>query len=159
MPIKLYSECKAETHLMRFLGFKPIHVSVGGIGKVYKKMASEKDLIIGIIDNDIINPNEDDNYQKIQDSAGLAYFKHKEKPQYLVKQEPDFENWIFSLAKKNKLLGKNTKFKSAKDLKVLKRKNAISRDMEIKTILEGIKNLKYSPFVKLRSFVDDPTSI
>ncbi len=152
--MNIITECYAETYLLKFLEYSPRHQNKGGMSKVISRVLDSDIITIGVIDNDIMRPKSDDRFMILDSSnRDLLFFKHKQKELYLVKQNPDFEGWIFNISKKHNLLPKNTKFKSVRDLKdVTKHEIKLRRDKQFNDLLKSIRALENSPFNDLRDF-------
>lgn len=167
MSLQIKPECFAETYLCHYLGYKKVdHSQPSGIAQVFKKLRNtNKTPLIGIIDNDKSKPRDFKNYQIIdphtldsrssQPHKALTYYKHKEYDLYIILQEPDFEGWIFNIAKSNKLLPRNGKLNSVKELKKITKQRAtrIHQNQELKQIFDQIDKLPHSPFEEIRSFI------
>lgn len=157
----ILTECHAETYLLGRLEFKPRHVRKGGMSQVYKKLISQNKLCFGLVDNDNIKPSMDSRFDldlTIKE-VGLSFYKHRNQSIYLIKQEPDFENWFFDICNKNKLFEKNSKFKKgAREIKkVTKFSNKIQRDKEFNILIDKIIELENSPFNKIKNFIVSKT--
>lgn len=161
MSKRIIPECFAETFLIKHLGFsKPNHSP--SVGKVLKKIRNNDNSgpLIGVIDNDLSKPNNFAEYDQIipfkKSKSSIKYYKHKHLENYIIQQDPDFESWIYQIAKSYNLIDKNSKFQKVKDLKEVTKQKAvrINRDKEFNRLLENISSLQDSPFNEIKSFIN-----
>lgn len=157
MARKIFQECFAETYLVNLLGYnKPSHCK--GIGEVFNKLKKSKGVpTIGFVDGDKNMPKEFMNFKKERSSPDNSIEIYKRDKSLVVVQNPDFENWIFNIAKKEGLLKKNGKIKNAKDLKVITKQSVVrlNNNKEFVELMEKIKFLEDSPFKIIKEAIEE----
>ncbi len=158
MARKIYQECFAETYLVNLLGYnKPSHCR--GTGRVFKQLEKNANVpTIGIVDGDASMPKEFKKYTKTQSSSdgNLEIFQNKQNNSILIVHKPDFETWIFDIAKKKRLLKKDGKINSVQDLKAITKQNVtrINRNKEFAELMHDINSLEDSPFEIVKNSIE-----
>lgn len=149
-------ECHADTLLIDLIGFKnPNHQpSIGAVANTMKDKM-EKQLAIGVVDDDKRTPKYFEKFEIVESKDGLIRKKHPDNKHHIIVLQPAFEDWIFNAADDLGIDPKKYGISNKKYFRKITKDQNVHKNDNVKQFLNAIKQKKGSPMNTLKKWIDE----